>query len=101
MEADQIIEAGYLPTIEGLRLGSQPYTLVVRYDDGAELETDMAGIIHKRQALAALRDRDEFAKVRVINAGDGVAWDAGPDFSADALRYSLSGNPASRGDSDE
>jgi len=84
---DDVIDAGYLPAIKRLRLGKAPYTLVVRYDDGRELATDMAGIIHKRRALAPIRDPEAFAKVRVINDGDGVAWQAGPDFSADGLRH--------------
>lgn len=87
MVSDRVIDAGYLPAIESLRLGNAPYTLVIKYDDGAEMVTDMTGIIHKRQALAALHDQDEFSKVRVINNGDGVAWEACPDFSADALRH--------------
>lgn len=82
-----VIEAGYLPAIETLRLGNLPFTLSIRYDDGAELTTDMTGVIFKRQAFAVLRDADAFARVRVINDGDGVAWEAGPDFSADALRH--------------
>ncbi|MEQ8505945.1 MAG: DUF2442 domain-containing protein [Rhodospirillales bacterium] len=85
--AEPIITAKTLPSIVGMRLGNAPYTLVIKYDDGAEMVTDMTGIIHKRQALAALHDQDEFSKVRVINNGDGVAWEAGPDFSADALRH--------------
>jgi hypothetical protein len=86
-EDDDILDAGYLPAIVRLRLGRAPYTLVVRYDDGQEMTTDMAGIVHKRRALAPLRDPQEFARVRVINDGDGVQWESGPDFSADGLRH--------------
>lgn len=84
---DDIIDAGYLPAIVRLRVGKAPYTLVVRYDDGRELTTDMSGIVHKRRALAPIRDPKEFVRVRIINDGDGVQWQAGPDFSADGLRH--------------
>ena len=84
---DDIIDAGYLPRIVDLRLGDAPYTLIVHYDDGREMVTDMTGLVHKRRAFAAVRDLGEFAKVRVVFHGGGVEWDSGPDFSADALRH--------------
>ena len=48
--------------------------------------TDMTGLVHKRRAFAPIRDKQEFAKVRVVFHGGGVEWEAGPDFSADGLR---------------
>ena len=84
---DAVIDTGYLPAVTSVAVGGDPCSLIVMFDDGHKGVVDLSGIIHKRQALAALRDEDEFAKVHIINDGDGVAWDAGPDFSADGLRH--------------
>lgn len=84
---DDVIDAGDVPVITDVKIGERPYCLVVRFDDGRVFLADMAGIVHKRPALAALRDPAAFARFEIVFHGAGVAWEAGPDFSADALRH--------------
>lgn len=87
MNDDDVIDAGPVLVIEAVRLTGAPYTLAIRYGDGTELETDLSGLIHKRESMAGLRNEEAFAKVRIAFHGAGLEWDAGPDLSADALRH--------------
>lgn len=63
-----------------------PFVLHATFSDGAIRRIDMAGVVHRLRAFAPLRDENAFRRVRVVNAGGGIAWNDSLDYSAAALR---------------
>lgn len=67
------------------------YRVFLEFDDGVSGEVDLAELIRFRGVFAALRDHDEFAKVRVTLGT--IAWPTGADLCPDVLYSKLTGQP--------
>ncbi|SOD96505.1 DUF2442 domain-containing protein [Caenispirillum bisanense] len=63
-----------------------PFVLHATFADGGACRIDMTGVVHRLKAFAPLRDPAVFRRVRIINAGGGIAWSDDLDYSAGALR---------------
>ena len=64
------------------------YRLKLRFEDGAEGVIDVAQLVPLTGVFAALRDRSEFASVRVNPELGTICWPGGADLDPDVL-YSL------------
>jgi hypothetical protein len=61
-----------------------PATLGLRWSDGTQVDVDLREALRTKQ-FRALRDPDEFARVRVGDWGHSVTWTSGPELSAETL----------------
>jgi hypothetical protein len=64
------------------------YRLRLRFEDGAEGVVDVAQIVPFSGVFAPLRDRSQFAAVRVNPELGTICWPSGADLDPDVL-YSL------------
>jgi Protein of unknown function (DUF2442) len=64
------------------------YRLRIRFEDGAEGIVDLAQIVPFSGVFAPLRDRSEFALVKVNHELGTICWPSGADLDPDVL-YSL------------
>jgi len=69
------------------------YRVHLRFEDGAEGEVDLAKLIDSSGIFAALKDRREFAKVRVHPELGTIAWPNGVDLDPDVLYAEVTGKP--------
>ncbi|MDP2698653.1 DUF2442 domain-containing protein [Thalassospira sp.] len=64
----------------------KPFTLILKWEDGAEQVADLSGLISLSRHFAVFADDpDAFARVRVINWGHGLEWENGLDYSTENL----------------
>jgi hypothetical protein len=61
-------------------------TLVVRYQDGSEVEVDFTAVIDQGGVFESLADPTIFRQVTIGEGGRFLEWPGGLDFCADALR---------------
>ena len=69
------------------------YRLHVRFEDGAEGEVDVAGLVEFSGVFAALRDRAVFDRARVDPELGTVVWPGGGDLDPDVLYARATGAP--------
>jgi len=67
------------------------YRLYLRFEDGAEGEVDVSGIVTFEGVFAPLRDPVRFAEVRVLPDLGTVGWPNGADLDADVLYAKITG----------
>ncbi len=60
-------------------------TLCVHFESGEMHTFDVAPYVERGPVFAPLADPAEFARVEVVERGDGVAWACGADLSRDTL----------------
>jgi len=78
--------------VEVRPLGS--HRLFLRFEDGTEGEIDLATIVEFSGVFAALKDLEEFAKVRVDPELGTIVWPNGADLDPDVLHAKISGRPS-------
>lgn len=61
-----------------------PSALNLTWSDGTRAKLDLAETL-KHRAFKSLRGSAEFARVRIGEGGHSIAWDSGPELSADTL----------------
>ena len=69
------------------------YRVHLRFEDGVEGELDLAKIIEFNGVFAPLKDRREFAKVRVHPELGTIVWPNGADLDPDVLYATVTGQP--------
>jgi hypothetical protein len=67
------------------------YCLRLRFEDGAEGEVDVAGLIQFEGIFAPLQDRTEFLKVFVDPELGTICWPNGADLDPDVLYAKVTG----------
>ena len=67
------------------------HRLMLRFNDGAEGEVDLAGVLSFHGVLAPLADPGYFSRVRVDPEAGTIVWPNGSDLDPDVL-YSLATN---------
>ena len=70
-----------------------PYKVHLRFEDGVEGEVDLAKMIDFSGVFAPLKDRREFAKVRVHPELGTIVWPNGADLDPDVLHAEVTGQP--------
>ncbi|HEX4160794.1 MAG TPA: hypothetical protein VHY79_20170 [Rhizomicrobium sp.] len=73
-----------LPNIEKLRV-ELPSTLHLKFHARRWRAVNLAGLIAREKFLAALRDREVFARASIVDWGAGVGWPDDRDLSASTL----------------
>ncbi len=61
-----------------------PAAIAVKWSDGTRADLDLGALLSKK-AYSALRDRAEFARVRVGEWGHSVEWPSGAELGAETL----------------
>ena len=74
------------------------YRVHLRFEDGVQGEVDLANLIDFSGVFAPLRDRREFAKVRVHPELGTIAWPNGADLDPDVLYAEVTGRPIAMDD---
>jgi DNA-binding transcriptional regulator YiaG len=75
-----------IPRIETAEVGSQPFTLRIRWVHGDESRVDVSGLIGAYLVFAPLRSNPAmFADVKVGEYGTHVAWSDDIDMAASTL----------------
>jgi hypothetical protein len=69
------------------------YRVYLRFEDGIEGEVDVAKLIDFSGVFAPLKDRREFAKVRVHPELGTIVWPNGADLDPDVLYAEVTGQP--------
>jgi hypothetical protein len=69
------------------------YRLKLRFEDGVEGVVDVAQCVPLTGVFAPLRDRDEFAAVRVNPELGSIYWPSGADLDPDVLYSLVTGEP--------
>jgi hypothetical protein len=67
------------------------YRLLLRFEDGAEGEVDVAKMIRFEGVFAPLRDIAQFQKVRVNQETGTICWPNGADLDPDVLYSCVTG----------
>jgi hypothetical protein len=70
-------------TITSVKANS-PAKLRLKWSDGTRAEIDLSGMLRER-AFRALRDDEDFARVRVGEWGHSVEWPSGAELGAETL----------------
>lgn len=74
------------------------YRIHIRFEDGVEGELDLARMIDFTGVFAPLKDRREFAKVRVDPELGTIVWPNGADLDPDVLYAEVTGQPIAMDD---
>ena len=75
-----------LPRVKSVRAGPN-FTLSIAWKDGSQSQANLTGLVHSSEHFAAFsEDRAAFRRVKPVAWGDGIEWDNGLDYSANALR---------------
>ncbi len=69
------------------------YRLHLRFEDGVEGEVDIARLIDFSGVFTPLKDRKEFARVRVDPELGTIVWPNGADLDPDVLYAEVTGRP--------
>lgn len=69
------------------------YRLWLRFEDGVEGVVDVAQLVPFTGVFAALRDRSQFAAVRVHPELGTIYWPGGADLDPDVLYARVTGQP--------
>jgi hypothetical protein len=69
------------------------YRLWLRFEDGLEGEVDVAKCVPFTGVFAPLRDRKEFAAVRLNRELGSIYWPSGADLDPDVLYALVAGKP--------
>jgi hypothetical protein len=67
------------------------YRLRVRFEDGVEGVVDVAAMVRFEGVFAPLRDRANFAEVRVNPEIGTICWPSGADLDPDVLYAAVTG----------
>ncbi len=68
------------------------YILELTFSDGYIKQYDFEQLIEFKGVAAALKDKDFFKNVEIINNGRSFAWANGYDCCADWARYHIADN---------
>jgi hypothetical protein len=71
----------------------EPFEVWLRFDDGSEGVVDLAGVFAGGGVFEALRDPQEFRKVRVERGFGTIEWPGGVDLDPDVLYAQVTGKP--------
>jgi len=71
------------------------YRLFLRFEDGVEGAVDVASLVEFTGVFALLKQRREFARVRVHRELGTVVWPNGADLDPDVLYAKVTGRPVS------
>ena len=74
------------------------YRVHLRFEDGIEGELDVAKMIAFTGVFAPLKDRREFAKVRVDPEFGTIVWPNGADLDPHVLYAEVTGQPIAMDD---
>ena len=69
------------------------YRVYLRFEDGVEGEVDLAEMIEFTGVFAPIRDKSEFAKLRIDPYTGTIVWPGGADLDPDVLYAAVSGRP--------
>lgn len=69
------------------------YRVFLRFEDGVAGELDLGELIRFDGVFAPLRDKIEFAKLRVDPEAGTIVWPGGADLDPDVLHAAVSGQP--------
>ena len=69
------------------------YRVYLRFEDGVEGEVDLAEMIEFTGVFARIRDKSEFAKLRIDPQTGTIVWPSGADLDPDVLYAAVSGRP--------
>jgi hypothetical protein len=75
-----------LPRVKAVKAGPK-FTLDIEWADGRKSKADLAGLIHDSKHFRVFADDEKaFRNVKPVSWGNGIEWDNGLDFSANALK---------------
>jgi hypothetical protein len=69
------------------------YRLYLRFEDGVDGEVDVARLIDFSGVFGPLKERKEFARVRVDPELGTIVWPNGADLDPDVLYAEVTGQP--------
>ena len=69
------------------------YRVYLRFEDGVAGELDLGDLIRFEGVFAPLRDKAEFAKLRIDLDAGTIVWPNGADLDPDVLYSAVSGKP--------
>lgn len=76
-----------IPRLGAVKPVSGTLSLEATWDDGYRAVVDLTGVIARSSVLRKLSDPRDFARVRIVDYGSGIAWphpDRPDDFDEDA-----------------